>query len=211
MTLEERYAAVLSYFEKELPDPFGELRHRNSFELLVAVILSAQCTDVRVNQVTPALFAAYPDAQRMAQATEDDVYPYIASCSYPHSKSKHLVQMARMLVEEHGGQVPQGMDELQRLPGVGRKTANVVRSIAFGIPGLGVDTHVQRVSYRIGLVDDNSTPLKVEMALTARIAPEYWTRMHLWLVLHGRYICKARAPLCAECGLRPACLQRLAD
>lgn len=183
-----------------------ELRYRNPFELLVAVVLSAQCTDKRVNMVTPGLFAAYPTAGAMAEAEEGDILKYISSVSFPNSKAKHLKAAAQMMVRDFGGRVPDDFDSLLRLPGVGRKTANVVVAIAFGRPGLGVDTHVFRVSRRLGIVpDEANTPEKVEKELKGRIEEGVWSKAHFWLLYHGRYTCKARTPKCGECELREIC------
>lgn len=202
----ERYAAALDHFRREMPEAATELGFGSVFQLLVAVILSAQCTDKRVNEVTPELFRHYPTAREMAKAEADDLLEYIGSVSYPNAKARHLVEMARRLVERHGGEVPCGMDELLALPGVGRKTANVVQSVAFGKPTLAVDTHVFRVSHRLGLVPkSDNTPLKVERTLTKHIPPQDIPRAHHWLLLHGRYICTSRKPHCERCGLEAIC------
>jgi len=182
-----------------------ELHYGSPFQLLVAVMLSAQCTDKRVNMVTPALFEAYPDAAAMAQATPDDLFHYIRSVSYPNSKSQHLAAMARMLVNDYGGEVPDNIDDLQRLPGVGRKTANVMAVVAFEQPAMPVDTHVFRVSNRIGLTCHSKTPLETERTLTKHIPPEKLSKAHHWLILHGRYVCQARRPKCGECFLADIC------
>ena len=206
MTRKERYEKVLDYFRKEMPQVNTELEFGSVFQLLVAVILSAQCTDKRVNMVTPALFARYPTAREMAAAEPEDVLEYVSSVSYPNAKSKHLVEMARRLMEKHGGEVPSGMDELLSLPGVGRKTANVIQAVAFGKSAMAVDTHVFRVSHRLGLVGPlDTTPLKVELALTKYIDKEDIPLAHHWLLLHGRYICTSRAPRCKSCGLNSIC------
>ena len=205
MTQKERYERMIAYFEVARPEAQSELHYENAFQLLVAVILSAQCTDKRVNLTTPALFAAYPDAQSMAQASEEEIFGYIHSISYPHNKSRHLVGMARKLVEDFGGEVPSDVDELQRLPGVGRKTANVIASVVFNLPALAVDTHVFRVANRIGLTRDSKTPLQTERELTKHIPPEKIPIAHHWLILHGRYVCQARKPHCGECGIREIC------
>jgi endonuclease-3 len=181
------------------------LHYSDPFQLLVAVILSAQCTDKRVNMTTPALFAAYPDAEAMAKATPEEIFEYIHSISYPNNKSKHLVGMAQKLVEDFGGEVPDDVDELQTLPGVGRKTANVIASVVWGLPALAVDTHVFRVSNRIGLTKNSKSPLQTERELTKHIPPEKIPVAHHWLILHGRYVCQARKPHCGECGIADIC------
>ena len=206
MTKKQRYEAVISYFEEAMPVAETELHYDSVFQLLVAVMLSAQCTDKRVNMVTPALFDAFPSAESMAAATEEDVLTYIKSVSYPNSKAKHLVETARRLVERFDGQVPDTLEELTALPGVGRKTANVVMSVAFGQARMAVDTHVFRVSHRLGLVSDKAkTPLAVEQALVKHIPEAVIPKAHHWLILHGRYVCKALKPLCMECGLQSIC------
>lgn len=206
MTKKQRYEAVISYFEEAMPVAETELHYDSVFQLLVAVMLSAQCTDKRVNVVTPALFDAFPSAESMAAATEEDVLTYIKSVSYPNSKAKHLVETARRLVERFDGQVPDTLEELTALPGVGRKTANVVMSVAFGQARMAVDTHVFRVSHRIGLVSDKAkTPLAVELELIKYFPEALIPKAHHWLILHGRYVCKALKPLCMECGLQSIC------
>ena len=205
MTQKERYARMIAYFEEERPTAQTELHFSNPFQLLVAVILSAQCTDKRVNMTTPALFAAYPDAASMAKATPEEIFEYIHSISYPNNKSKHLVGMAQKLVEDFGGEVPDDVDELQTLPGVGRKTANVIASVVWGLPALAVDTHVFRVSNRIGLTKNSKSPLQTERELTKHIPPEKIPVAHHWLILHGRYVCQARKPHCGECGIADIC------
>lgn len=204
MTIKERYEAVISYFEKEMPNPTTELVFHNPFEILVAVILSAQCTDKRVNTVTPALFEAYPTAEAMAQATAEDILRFISSVSYPNSKARHLQAMATMLVDEFGGKVPDSMEELTRLPGVGRKTANVMLGVVFHKAAIAVDTHVFRVANRTGLAV-GKTPLEVEKILTRHIPARYRYPAHHWLLLHGRYVCKATRPLCFDCGIQQWC------
>ena len=196
---------MIAWFEQAMPVAETELHYENPFQLLVAVILSAQCTDKRVNMVTPALFEAYPDAGSMAEATEEEVLRYIKSVSYPNSKSRHLVGMAKMLVDEFGGEVPCDVNELQRLPGVGRKTANVMAAVEFNQPAMPVDTHVFRVSNRIGLTHNSKTPLETERELVRHIPPEKLPTAHHWLILHGRYVCQARRPHCEECGIREIC------
>jgi len=189
-----------------MPEVQTELEFGSVFQLLVAVVLSAQCTDKRINQVTPELFCHYPDAKSMAQAEAEDVLEYIKSVSYPNAKAEHLVRMARMLVERHNGEVPEDMNLLLDLPGVGRKTANVIQSVAFGKSAMAVDTHVFRVSHRLGLVAKrDDTPLKVEQALVKNIPAEDIPRAHHWLLLHGRYVCTARRPHCEKCDLRDVC------
>ena len=205
MTKKERYERLIAYFEKERPQAQTELEYQNPFQLLVAVILSAQCTDKRVNMTTPALFAAYPDAQAMAEAAEEDIFEYIHSVSYPHNKSRHLVGMAQKLVSDFGGEVPDDVDELQTLPGVGRKTANVIASVVFGLPALAVDTHVFRVANRIGLTHNSKSPLQTERELVKHIPEEKIPIAHHWLILHGRYVCQARKPHCNECGISELC------
>ena len=206
MRKEERYARVLTYFREQMPEVNTELEFGSVFQLLVAVVLSAQCTDKRVNQVTPELFRHYSDARSMAQAEPEDLLVYISSVSYPNAKADHLVKMARLLVERHHGEVPSDMNLLLDLPGVGRKTANVIQSVAFGKPTLAVDTHVYRVAHRLGLVTQRAnTPYKVEMELTKYIPAEDIPRAHHWLLLHGRYVCTSRKPHCEKCGLSNVC------
>ena len=206
MRKEERYARILDYFRKEMPNVNTELEFGSVFQLLVAVVLSAQCTDKRINQVTPELFRHYPDARTMAKAEPEDILEYISSVSYPNAKADHLVKMARMIEEKHNGEVPSDMNLLLDLPGVGRKTANVIQSVAFGKSALAVDTHVYRVAHRIGLVGKrDNTPYKVELALTKLIPEEDIPDAHHWLLLHGRYCCKARKPLCRECPIAHLC------
>lgn len=206
MTKKERYAAVVAYFSQAMPEAETELHFQSDFHLLVAVMLSAQCTDKRVNLVTPALFEAYPTAEAMAAASEESVLAYIKSVSYPNSKARHLVATARQLVERFGGQVPETLEELTSLPGVGRKTANVVMSVAFGQARMAVDTHVFRVSHRLGLVGAKArTPLAVETELVRNFPEDVIPRAHHWLILHGRYVCTALRPHCLECGLQRAC------
>ena len=196
---------MIAYFEQARPTAQSELVYENPFQLLVAVILSAQCTDKRVNMTTPALFAAYPTPQDMAQATPEEVFAYIKSISYPNNKSKHLVGMAQKLVSDFGGVVPSDIDELQTLPGVGRKTANVIASVIFNLPALAVDTHVFRVAHRIGLTKASKTPLHTERELVKHIPQDKIPIAHHWLILHGRYVCQARKPHCSECGITDVC------
>ena len=205
MTIKERYKGVVEYFSREMPVAESELNYGSTFELLVAVILSAQCTDKRVNMVTPALFEAYPTAQAMAEATEADIFPYIRSISYPNNKARHLAAMARMLCEEFGGEVPADLKELQRLPGVGRKTANVVGAVVWQKQVMPVDTHVFRVAARIGLSHNARTPLQTELQLERHFPKELLPIAHHWLILHGRYVCTARNPKCAKCGIQGLC------
>ena len=206
MKKEERYEQILAYFRKEMPNVNTELEFGSIFQLLVAVILSAQCTDKRINQVTPELFRHYPDAKAMAKAEAEDIFEYIRSVSYPNAKASHLVEMARALVEKHDGEVPSDMNALLDLPGVGRKTANVRQSVAFGKSALAVDTHVYRVAHRLGLVSKrDNTPYKVEQALIKFIPEQDIPDAHHWLLLHGRYVCTSRKPHCEKCGLEKIC------
>ena len=193
-----------------MPRPTTELEFGSIFQLLVAVILSAQCTDKRVNMVTPALFEAFPDAASMAKASEEEILEYIKSISYPNAKARHLLETARMITELHGGEIPEDYDALLRLPGVGRKTANVMWAVAFGRSAMAVDTHVYRVSHRIGLVSPkDNTPLKVEQVLTKYLDDAIIPDAHHWLILHGRYVCKSAKPLCDKCGLSGFCMKRM--
>lgn len=205
MTQAERYNKVIGFFEKEMPSPETELHYDNAYQLLVAVILSAQCTDRRVNIITPPLFERYPTAADLAWASQDDVFDLIRSCSYPNNKSKALVAMARMLTERFGGEVPSDIDSLMELPGVGRKTANVILSVVYDRPAMAVDTHVFRVADRIGLTRGSKTPLETEKKLVRNIPEDKIARAHHWLILHGRYVCKARKPLCDRCGVSAYC------
>ncbi len=206
MKTSDRYARLLSYFAAAQPDPETELRYTSPYELLVAVVLSAQCTDKRVNQVTPALFSRFPTPAHLASADPEEVFPFIASVSYPNNKAKHLAGLGRLLMSEFGGVVPSDVNDLQKLPGVGRKTANVIASVIFQQPTMAVDTHVFRVSHRIGLVPAKArTPLAVELALMRHIPSAQVPKAHHWLILHGRYICVARKPKCAECPLTDVC------
>lgn len=206
MKKKERYDLILGHFREKMPLVTTELDFGSTFQLLVAVVLSAQCTDKRINQVTPDLFAHYPDAKTMAAAEEEDIFEWIRSVSYPNAKAKHLVEMARVLMQKFNGEVPSTLDELLTLPGVGRKTANVIQSVAFGKATLAVDTHVYRVAHRIGLVSKNdNTPYKVEMALTKYIPEKDIPDAHHWLLLHGRYVCTARKPHCDKCEINQYC------
>lgn len=210
MKRDERYRLVLEHFRKEMPEVTTELEFGSVFQLLVAVVLSAQCTDKRVNQVTPDLFRRYPDAKTMAQAEADEIFEYVKSVSYPNSKAKHLVELSRMLVERFKGEVPSDMNQLLELPGVGRKTANVMQAVAFGQSAMPVDTHVYRVSHRLGLVSkSDNTPLKVEQTLKKHIPAADLSLAHHWLLLHGRYVCTSRSPHCAKCPLEAVCPKQL--
>lgn len=204
MTRKERYESILGWFQTNVPKAESELNYTSGYELLVAVILSAQCTDKRVNIVTPKLFEQYPTAEALSLATFEEVYNLIKSISYPNNKAKHLIGMAQKLVGEFGGIVPSDVDELQKLPGVGRKTANVIASIIYDKPVIAVDTHVFRISRRLGL-SDGETVEKVEADLTRNIPEHLRAISHHWLILHGRYICTAKKPKCAECGIAPWC------
>ncbi len=205
MTLKEKYRFAQEWFAEAIPVPVTELKYSNPFELLVAVVLSAQCTDKRVNIVTLALFDRFPDAHALAKGTSEEIYELIKSVSFGNSKTRYLMGLAQMLVEKHQGKVPEEHEQLTALPGVGRKTANVIVSVVFGTPAIAVDTHVFRVSQRIGLVRRSKTPLEVELQLIKNIAPELQGTFHHYLILHGRYTCTARSPKCEQCGLRPIC------
>ena len=205
MRTAERFEKILAWFELSMPVAESELVFANPFECLVAVMLSAQCTDKRVNMVTPALFKAYPTAEDLAKATSDDVFEYVKSVSYPRSKAEHLVQMAQRLVDVYGGQVPDNIEDLQTLQGVGRKTANVVCAVIWQQPTMAVDTHIFRVSERLGLTTNSKNPLQTEKALVKYIPAEVIPKAHHWLLLHGRYVCQARKPKCEECGIAPYC------
>ena len=205
MTTKQRFEYILEWFAANMPVAESELVYANPFQLLVAVMLSAQCTDKRVNMVTPALFAAYPNAQALANATEDEVFEYVKSVSYPRSKAQHLVEMAKRLVEAYEGQVPDSIEELQTLQGVGRKTANVVCAVIWNQPTMAVDTHIFRVSERLGLTTNSKNPLQTEKQLVKYIPENVIPKAHHWLLLHGRYVCQARKPQCEKCGLSPYC------
>lgn len=205
MTLKQRFQKAIDYFSTNMPVAETELVYDNPFSLLVAVILSAQCTDKRVNMVTPALLHRFPDAETMAAASSDEIFPYIRSISYPNNKAKHLAGMAKMLVEEFNSVVPADVDKLQQLPGVGRKTANVIASVVYNQPKMAVDTHVFRVSARIGLTVNSKNPLETERQLVKYIPEDKVAIAHHWLILHGRYVCTARSPKCGECGIRDIC------
>ena len=205
MRKEERYKGVLDWFQANVPVAETELHYANPYQLLIAVILSAQCTDKRVNQITPALFEAFPTPEVLAASTPEVVFEYIRSVSYPNNKAKHLVGMAQVLMKEFQGVVPSDVDELQKLPGVGRKTANVIASVVFDKPAMAADTHVFRVSNRIGLTTNSKTPLQTERELVKQIPEHLIPIAHHWLILHGRYVCLARKPKCESCGLKPWC------
>lgn len=205
MTKQERYRHIIEWFTVNMPVAETELHYTTPFELLVAVVLSAQCTDKRVNMVTPHLFMEYPTADRLARASVEEVFEIIKSISYPNNKAKHLVALGQMLVSDFGGEVPETREELMRLPGVGRKTANVIASVIYDQPTMAVDTHVFRVSERIGLVTRSRTPLQTELELVKHIPAEIIPKAHHWLILHGRYVCLARKPKCESCGISPYC------
>lgn len=205
MTVKQRYEGVISTFQEIMPEPKTELHYDTPFHLLLAVILSAQCTDKRINMVTPALFERYPDPAALAASTEEEVFEYIKSVTFPNNKSRHLIKAARVLTEEFGGEMPTDIDNLMKLPGVGRKTANVMLSVVWNKAAMAVDTHVFRVSNRIGLTDNSKTPLETEKTLVKHIPEELIARAHHWLILHGRYVCKARKPECLECRIQPYC------
>ena len=205
MRKEERYKGVLDWFQANVPVAETELHYANPYQLLIAVILSAQCTDKRVNQITPALFEAFPTPEVLAASTPEVVFEDMRSVSYPNNKAKHLVGMAQVLMKEFQGVVPSDVDELQKLPGVGRKTANVIASVVFDKPAMAVDTHVFRVSNRIGLTTNSKTPLQTERELVKQIPEHLIPIAHHWLILHGRYVCLARKPKCESCGLKPWC------
>ena len=211
MKVKERYDNILKWFAENMPSAESELHFRNPFELIVAVALSAQCTDKRVNMTTPALFEAFPTPQAMAAATQEQIFHYIKSISYPNNKARNLSGMARMLCDEFGGEVPDDLVQLQRLPGVGRKTANVVGAVLWNREVMPVDTHVFRVAARTGLSRGAKTPLQTELQLEKNIPGPLLPRAHHWLILHGRYVCTARAPKCAECGIAPWCRRRQSE
>ncbi|MEI7802422.1 MAG: endonuclease III [Bacteroidota bacterium] len=206
MTRKDLFDFVIQYFEKNMPVAETELVYENPFQLLVSVILSAQCTDKRVNMTTPALFKKYLTPEKLAKATFNEVFPFIKSISYPNNKTKHLIGMSQMLVEKFNSEVPSDTELLQQLPGVGRKTANVIASCIFNQPKMAVDTHVQRVAARIGLTRGAKTPLQTELQLIKYIPENLISKAHHWLILHGRYVCVARKPKCEECGLREVCV-----
>ena len=203
--LQQKYDAFVSYFEEHMPIAESELHYKDPYQLLVAVILSAQCTDKRVNMTTPALFQRFPTPQDMANATVDEIYSYIKSISYPNNKAKNLLGMAQTLVSDFGGVVPDNLEDMQKLPGVGRKTANVMMAVAFRKPAMPVDTHVFRVSNRIGLTQNSKNVLETEKTLVAHLPQAVLSKAHHWLILHGRYVCLARKPKCEECGITGIC------
>jgi len=205
MTKKQRYDYIIDYFSKHNPNPASELAYKNAYELLVAVILSAQCTDKRVNMVTPSLLSAYSTPKDLKKANVEAIFEFIKSVSYPNNKAKHLKGMATVLVDEFNGKVPDNVDDLQKLPGVGRKTANVIASVIFNQPTMAVDTHVFRVSARIGLTINAKTPLETEKQLVKNIPKELISQAHHWLILHGRYVCLARKPKCEDCGIAGGC------
>ncbi|PIB37038.1 endonuclease III [Reichenbachiella sp. 5M10] len=206
MNKKERYQFFIEHFSQHSPEAETELHYENPYQLIVAVALSAQCTDKRVNMVTPAIFETFPTPEALAQSNFDELFPYIRSISYPNNKTKHLLGMAKMLVEDFHSEVPSDIKDLQKLPGVGRKTANVIASVVFNQPTMAVDTHVFRVSKRLGLVTQTAkTPLEVEKQLVRHIPEEHVPKAHHWLILHGRYICLARKPKCNECSLTLMC------
>lgn len=205
MTQKERYEGVTAWFEKNMPDPLTELHYDTPFHLLLAVILSAQCTDKRVNFVTPALFEAYPDSRSLSVAKEEDVYALVKSVTFPNNKTRHLIRAAKVLEEEFGGEMPSDIDNLMKLPGVGRKTANVMLAVVWKKGAMAVDTHVFRVSNRIGLTVNSKNPLQTEKTLVRHIPASLLPKAHHWLILHGRYVCKARKPDCLNCGLQTYC------
>ncbi len=205
MRKKERFEKIIAWFQKNMPIAETELNYTNPFELLVAVILSAQCTDKRVNQITPPLFEKYPTAFDLSHATQEDIFNFIRSCSYPNNKAKHLLGMAKMLVEDFKEVVPDDIKELQKLPGVGRKTANVIASVIYEKPAMAVDTHVFRLSERLGFTTNSKTPLETEKMLVKYIPEELIATAHHWLILHGRYVCLARKPKCKSCGIKDYC------
>ncbi|HPE39843.1 MAG TPA: endonuclease III [Bacteroidales bacterium] len=204
-SLEKKYQYLIEYFCKNNPDASSELLYDSPYQLLVAVVLSAQCTDKRVNRITPNIFLKYPTVYDLAQATEQDIFELIKSCSYPNNKSKHLAGLSKKIVTDFNGEVPQTLEELIQLPGVGRKTANVIRSVVFNQPAMAVDTHVFRVSNRLGIVKHSKTPLETEKQLIAKLPQEHIAVAHHWLILHGRYVCLSRKPKCENCGLQEIC------
>ncbi len=205
MTIRQRYEGIISIFKEIMPEPKTELHYDTPFHLLLAVILSAQCTDKRINMVTPALFERFPDPESLAAANEDEVFEYIKSVTFPNNKARHLIRAARVLTEEFGGEMPTDIDNLMKLPGVGRKTANVMLAVVWNKAAMAVDTHVFRVSNRLGLTNNSKTPLETEKTLVKYIPEELLSTAHHWLILHGRYVCKARRPDCLDCRLRDYC------
>ncbi|MDL2241377.1 endonuclease III [Bacteroidales bacterium OttesenSCG-928-L03] len=205
MRKQERYNGIINWFQENQPDPVSELHYQNPFQLLVAVVLSAQCTDKLVNKVTPALFEAFPTPEVMAASNQETIYEYIRSVSYPNQKAKHLLGLSRKLMSDFNGEVPSTVKEIEQLPGAGHKTANVVASVIFNVPAIAVDTHVFRVANRIGLTLNSKTPEQTEKELTKHIPRELWSKAHHWLILHGRYVCQARRPKCEACGIQAYC------
>lgn len=205
MTIRQRYEGIISIFKEIMPEPKTELHYDTPFHLLLAVILSAQCTDKRINMVTPALFERFPDPESLAAANEDEVFEYIKSVTFPNNKARHLIRAARVLTEEFGGEMPTDIDNLMKLPGVGRKTANVMLAVVWNKAAMAVDTHVFRVSNRLGLTNNSKTPLETEKTLVKYIPEELLSTAHHWLILHGRYVCKAHRPDCLDCRLRDYC------
>ncbi len=205
MTIKQRYEGIISIFKEIMPEPKTELHYDTPFHLLLAVILSAQCTDKRINMVTPALFERFPDPESLAAANEEEVFEYIKSVTFPNNKSKHLIRAARVLTEEFGGEMPTDIDNLMKLPGVGRKTANVMLAVVWNKAAMAVDTHVFRVSNRLGLTNNSKSPLETEKTLVKYIPEDLISTAHHWLILHGRYVCKARRPDCLECSLKAYC------
>ena len=205
MTIRQRYEGIISIFKEIMPEPKTELHYDTPFHLLLAVILSAQCTDKRINMVTPALFERFPDPESLAAANEDEMFEYIKSVTFPNNKARHLIRAARVLTEEFGGEMPTDIDNLMKLPGVGRKTANVMLAVVWNKAAMAVDTHVFRVSNRLGLTNNSKTPLETEKTLVKYIPEELLSTAHHWLILHGRYVCKARRPDCLDCRLRDYC------
>jgi len=205
MTIEERYSSVINWFQVNMPVAETELRYRDPYQLMVAVILSAQCTDKRVNLITPPFFMRFPTVESLAEASHEEVFELIRSCSYPNNKTEHLIKASSMIVDDFKGFLPQTVDQLMTIPGIGRKTANVIASVAFDKQALAVDTHVFRVSARLGLTVNSKTPLETEKQLTKYIPGDLYSIAHHWLILHGRYVCVARKPKCRECGLKEYC------
>jgi len=205
MTRKEKFTHIINYFKKLMPEVKSELKYSNPYELVVAVILSSQCTDKRVNQITPHFFKKFPNFLSLAKASYKDIYELIKSCSYPNNKTRYLINVAKIIIEKYNGLLPDEVDELMKLPGLGRKSANVIASILFNKPVIAVDTHVHRVSNRIGLTKNAKTPIETEKQLYKYVTPELRPSMHHWLVLHGRYICKAKNPYCKECGINKYC------
>ena len=205
MTIKQRYEGIISVFKEIMPEPKTELHYDTPFHLLLAVILSAQCTDKRINMVTPALFERFPDPESLAAASEEEVFEYIKSVTFPNNKTRHLIKAARVLTEEFDGEMPTDIDNLMKLPGVGRKTANVMLAVVWNKAAMAVDTHVFRVSNRLGLTNNSKTPLETEKTLVKYIPEDLISTAHHWLILHGRYVCKARKPECLECRLTQYC------